>query len=80
MFHQFLKLYLIKIKLSFTGGEVGGSNVECIGKEIKTVLELGGSDSFIVLNDANIDLASKAAVTARFLNAGQSCIAAMISS
>ena len=64
--------------VSFTGGEVGGSNVAMLaGKEIKkTVLELGGSDSFIVLNDANIDLASKAAVTARFLNAGQSCIAA----
>ena len=64
--------------VSFTGGEVGGSNVAMLaGKEIKkTVLELGGSDSFIVLDDANIDLASKAAVTARFLNSGQSCIAA----
>lgn len=68
-----------KVKAAtLTGSEFAGRQVaKYCGKLLKkSVMELGGSDPFIVLENADIDTAVKAGVTARLINNGQSCIAA----
>lgn len=70
--HPFIRM------LSFTGGTKTGRHLAMLcGKHLKkSSMELGGSDPYVVLEDANIEKAAKSIIESRFNNSGQSCIAA----
>lgn len=64
--------------VTFTGSTRGGREVSKVAGEAlkKTVLELGGSDAYIVMADADLEKAAKTCAKGRMINNGQSCIAA----
>nr|BFD59548.1 NAD-dependent succinate-semialdehyde dehydrogenase [Bdellovibrio sp. CKG001] len=63
--------------VTFTGSSQGGKAVamEAAKNLKKVVLELGGSDAYLVLDDADVEMAAKTCAKARLVNCGQSCVA-----
>jgi len=66
------------VAVTLTGSDIAGRAVASTAGQAlkKTVLELGGSDAYVILEDADVDLAVQACSAGRLLNGGQSCIAA----
>ncbi|MFW7379830.1 MAG: NAD-dependent succinate-semialdehyde dehydrogenase [Oligoflexus sp.] len=64
--------------VTLTGSNRAGAAIGKIAGELvkKSVLELGGSDAYVILDDADIELAAKTCAASRLINSGQSCIAA----
>src|SRR5208283_2321354 len=63
-------------KIIFTGSVATGKRVAeaCAARLLPSVLELGGKDAMLVLSDADLDIASSAAVWGGFTNCGQACL------
>src|SRR5205823_12901395 len=63
--------------VTLTGSVAAGRSVATAAGSVlkKCVLELGGSDAYVVLEDADVEAAARIAATARMVNGGQSCIA-----
>lgn len=73
---EVIKLPAIKM-LTFTGSTKAGQHIGAIAGQYlkKQILELGGSDAYVILPDCNLELAAQICARSRLINSGQSCIA-----